>query len=72
MKKKTFKYALTVVDVARRYKEAEPLSTKTSMEVAEALQRICKRGPLRFPSLLQVDPDREFKGEVIHIAAGKK
>ena len=72
VKKKTFKYALTVVDVASRYKEAEPLSTKTSMEVAEALQRIYKRGPLRFPSLLQVDPGREFKGEVIHLAARKK
>ena len=72
VKKKTFKYALTVVDVASRYKEAEPFSTKTSMEVAEALQRIYKRDPLRFPSLLQVDPGREFKGEVIHLAARKK
>ena len=27
--RKTFKYALTIVDVASRYKEAEPLSTKS-------------------------------------------
>ena len=34
--RKTYKYALTVVDVASRYKEAEPLSTKESAEVAKA------------------------------------
>ena len=35
--RKTYKYALTVVDVASRYKEAEPLTTKESAEVATAL-----------------------------------
>ena len=38
--RKTFKYALTVVDVASRYKAAEPLSTKEAAEVATALERI--------------------------------
>ena len=61
---KTYKYALTVVDVASRYKAAEPLSSKEAKGVAEALSRIYKRGPLRFPKLLQVDPGREFMGEV--------
>ena len=58
------KYALTVVDVASRYKEAEPLTSKDSAEVAKAFQSIYKRGPLAWPQLLQVDPGREFKGKV--------
>ena len=61
---KTFKYALTVVDVASRYKEAEPLTTKEAEEVAAALERIYSRGPLKWPKLLQVDPGREFMGAV--------
>ena len=62
--RKTFKYALTVVDVASRYKEAEPLTTKEAKEVAAALERIYNRGPLKWPKLLQVDPGREFMGAV--------
>ena len=34
----TYKYALTVVDVASRFKEAEPLTSKDSAEVAEAFR----------------------------------
>lgn len=60
---KTYKYALTVVDVASRYKEAEPLSTKNSEEVAKAFTNIYKR-TLKWPKLLQVDPGREFMGDV--------
>ena len=60
--KKVYKYALTVVDVASRYKEAEPLTSKSAAEVADALSRIYKRGPLRWPKLLQADPGREFMG----------
>ena len=44
--RKVFKYALTVVDVASRYKEAEPLTSKNSDEVAKAFQTIYKRSPL--------------------------
>ena len=62
--RKTFKYALTVVDVASRYKEAEPLTTKEAKEVAAALERIYSRGPLKWPKLLQIDPGREFMGAV--------
>ena len=61
---KVFKYALTVVDVASRYKEAEPLTSKNSDEVALAFKRIYKRSPLKWPELLQVDPGREFMGAV--------
>ena len=38
--RKTFRYALTVVDVASRYKEAEPLTSKSVSEAAEALSRL--------------------------------
>ena len=40
--RKTYKYALTVMDVASHYKEAEPLTTKESKEIADALERIYK------------------------------
>ena len=62
-------YALTVVDVALRYKEAEPLIDKTAAEVAAALGRIYKRGPLTWPRLLQVDPGCEFMGAVTQLLA---
>ncbi|MEW8078481.1 MAG: hypothetical protein AB2822_10360, partial [Candidatus Thiodiazotropha endolucinida] len=52
VRRKTFRYALTVVDVASRYKEAEPLTSKTAAEVADGLARIYKRSPLRWPKLL--------------------
>ena len=60
---------LTVVDVASRYKEAEPLTSKTAAEVADGLARIYKRSPLRWPKLLQVDPGREFMGSVSQLLA---
>ena len=60
VRQKTFRYALTVVDVASRYKEAEPLTSKTAAEDAYGLVRIYKRSPLRWPKLLQIDPVREF------------
>ena len=62
--RKLYKYALTIVDVASRYKEAEPLATKQAKEVASASSKIYARSSLNFPNLLQVDPGSEFKGEV--------
>ena len=62
--KKIYKYALTVVDIASRYKEAEPLASKNSDEVAKAFQSIYRRSPLTWPNMLQVDPGREFMGAV--------
>lgn len=67
--RKTYKYALTVVDAASHYKEAEPLATKEAKEVADALSRIYKRSPLKWPRLLQVDPGREFMGTVSPLLA---
>ena len=53
-----------MVDVTSRFKVAEPLTTKTAVEVTDALEKIYKHGPLRWPKLLQVDPGREFMGAV--------
>ena len=61
---KTYKYALTVVDVASRYKEARPLSTKYSLEVSEAFEDIYRNSSLSWPKLLQVDAGKEFAGNV--------
>lgn len=52
--RKVFKYALTAIDVGSRYKEAEPLTSKNSDEVARAFQRIYKGGPLKWPKMLPV------------------
>jgi len=60
-----YKYALTVVDIASRYKEAEPLKNKSSSETSNAFKKIYQRGPLNWPNLLQVDPGREFQGDVL-------
>ena len=67
--RKTFRYTLTVVDLASRYKEAAFLSSKTAAEVADGLARIYKRSPLRWPKLRQVDPGREFMGAVSQLLA---
>ena len=64
MGRSTYKYALTVVDVASRFKEAQPLTSKDSTEVAKAFKTIYARGPLKWPQMLQVDPGREFMGAV--------
>ena len=57
-------YALTIADLASRYKEAEPLTTKNSDEVAQALQKIYRRLLLMWPQMLQSDLEREFMGAI--------
>lgn len=59
-----FKYVLTVVDVASQFKETEPLTSKRSDEITQAVGRIWARGPLKLPKLLQVDPGCKFMGAV--------
>jgi len=70
--RKVYKYALTVVDIASRYKEAEPLTSKDSAEVAKAFQTIYRRSSLTWPQMLQVDPGREFMGSVTKEMEGHK
>ena len=62
--RKTYKYALTLVDVASRYKAAMPLTSKLANEVAAAFTAIYKDGPLTWPKTLMVDDGHEFKGAV--------
>ena len=62
--RKIYKYSSTVVDVASRYKEAEPLTSKDPAEVAKAFQAIYRRSPLTWPQILQVDPGCEFMRSV--------
>ena len=63
-KKKTYKYALNIVDVASRYKGSYKLTTKNSKEVAQAFQWMYKNTELNFPKTLIVDDGKEFYSEV--------
>ena len=59
--KKTYKYALNIVDVAsRRYKGSYQLTTKYSKEVAQAFQWIYENTPLTYPKTLIIDDGKEF------------
>ena len=64
LKKKTYKYALNVIDVASRYKGSYQLTTKNSKEVAQAFQWMYKNTELNFPKTLIVDDGKEFYSEV--------
>ena len=61
-----YKYILTGVDVASRYKVAKPLRTKKASDVAFLLKNIYKSkdNPLKWPEVFQCDNGNEFKAEV--------
>ena len=61
-----------VVDVASRYKAAEALTSKDSDEVARSFPKIYRKGPLKWPQMLQGDPGREFIGAVTKAMENKK
>ena len=63
LRKKTYRYALVVIDVASRYKDAEALTSKDSSEIAKCFGKIYSRR-LSWPGVLVVDPGREFMGSV--------
>ena len=63
-KKKTYKYALNIVDVASRYKGSYQLTTKNAKEVAQAFQWIYENTPLNYSKTLIVDDGKEFYGDV--------
>ena len=63
VRRKTFKYALVVIDVASRYKDAEPLASKESSEVAKSFEKIYSR-KLKWPARIIIDPGKEFMGRV--------
>ena len=62
-KRKTYRCALVVIDVASRYKDAEALTSKESSEIAKCFSKIYS-GKLSWPGVLIVDPGREFMGSV--------
>ena len=59
-----YKYILSGIDVASRYKVARPLRTKQAKDVAEMIADIYKVGPLTYPKIFQCDNGSEFKAEV--------
>ena len=62
-KKKTYKYALNIVDVASKYKGSCQLTTKNAKEVAQAFQWIYENTPLNYPKTLICDDGKEFCGD---------
>ena len=63
-KRKTYKYALNIVDVASRYKGYYQLTSKYAKEVAQAFQWIYENTPLTYPKTLIIDEGSEFRGDV--------
>ena len=63
---KVYRYALVVIDVASRYKDAEALRTKDSGEISKCFSKIYSRR-LSWPGVLAVDPGREFMGNVTRL-----
>ena len=62
-KKKTYKYALNIVDVASRYKGSYQLTSKYAKEVVQAFQWIYENTPLTYPKTLIVDDGKECYGD---------
>ncbi|XP_057310318.1 uncharacterized protein LOC130648296 [Hydractinia symbiolongicarpus] len=67
----TYKYILTGIDVASRYKPTRPLRTKKASEVADMLKDIYKAGPLRYSSIFHCDNGSEFKSAVSKLLESK-
>ena len=61
----TYKYILTGIDIASRYKVARSLRTIKSREVAFVLKATYKKGSVfKYPKVFQCDNGPEFKNEV--------
>ena len=61
----TFKYIVTDIDVASRYKVASSLRTKKSSEVAFVLEVIYKKGSVfKCPKTFQCNNGSQFKNEL--------
>ena len=61
----TYKYVLTGIDFASRYKVSRPLRTKRSSKVAFVLEAIYKKsGVIKYPKTFQCDNRSQFKNEV--------
>ena len=61
----TYKYILTGIDFASRYKIVRPLKTKKLSKFAFVLEGIYKKGGVfKYPKAFQCDNGPEFKYEV--------
>ena len=59
-----YKYILSGIDAASRYRVATPLRTKQAADVAVMIADIYKVGPLTYPKIFQCDNGSKFKGKV--------
>ena len=59
-----YKYILSGIDVASRYKVERPLRTKQAKDIADMIAEIYKVGPLTYSKIFQCDNGSEFKAEV--------
>ena len=62
-----YKYILSGIDAASRYKVSRPLRTKQAADVATIIADIYNVGPLTYPMTFQCDNGSEFKGEVTEL-----
>ena len=63
-KKKVYKYALNIMDVASRYKGSYQLPNKNTKKVAQAFQWIYQNTSLTYPKTLIIDDGKEFYGDM--------
>ena len=69
----TYKYILTCIGVASRYKVTRPLRNKKSSQVAFVLEPIYKKGGVfNYPKTLQYDNGLEFKNKVTKLLENTK
>ena len=59
-----YRYILSGIDVASRYKVARLMRTKQVKDVADMITNIYKVGLLTYPKVFQCDIESEFKAEV--------
>ena len=59
-----YKYIMSGINVASRYKIVRPLKTKQAKDVADMIADIYKVGPLTYPKVFQCDNGRKFKADV--------
>ena len=58
-----YKYILSGIAVAFRYKVARPMRTKQATDIANMIAAIYKVGPLTYPKVFQCNNRSKFKDE---------
>jgi transposase InsO family protein len=62
-----YKYALTVIDCASRFKAACPMKVKTANETAKAIEHIYESTKLNYPQVIMSDFGGEFTGPYLKL-----